>query len=651
MKEICTFIFVHDQKIVEDYINHDKFNQLSNVKYVFVGNNDSSRIESYSNVIICNKLPINIENYPKLTSFTGWYALWKNKLYNPDAHINLFEYDVNISPYLEKNINENSHYDIIGYIPLNIHDGRFIKVKEWSDVLLWSIQKKYNINSEDFIDALPSDKKCSITSNHTMTGETFEKYMNWVEPMLNYIKYSELSGHQIERSIPLFYLLNQLNYKVIENLLDHFQFDTHGEAKDELLKDQYHYLFQNFMFDKIKLITFAKGNFIESQNKLKAHLDSIGIPNQQHFTDNDLPIEFLKDYSEILSFKKGYGYCIWKSFIILQELNKIKEDEILLYIDSTDLPERSFFEEVVRNFNHKDYLLLNRGYNHGQWTKRDTFVLMNCDEPQYYDHVQLEAGVIGLKSTKFNKELVKKWFEYSTNKNILTELPNICGLPNVNDFIEHRYDQSILTNLAIKNNLVSYNFTEEKIKYNYFQPQVYYMEKIFETRDQMLNSFDKNLIIAELGVFEGEFSKRIKEICQPSKLYLIDLFDGHFGSGDKDGQNYHFVQLDDEMHKIIDHFKDCEEVYVIKNSTINFLNTLEDNYLDMVYIDADHSYNSVLEDLRLSYKKVKNGGLICGHDYVEHTEAKAAVDQFCQETNLEIKYLTKDGCPSFCIEK
>jgi hypothetical protein len=39
------------------------------------------------------------------------------------------------------------------------------------------------------------------------------------------------------------------------------------------------------------------------------------------------------------------------------------------------------------------------------------------------------------------------------------------------------------------------------------------MKKIFENRDDMMKVFDKNLIIAELGVFEGDFSKRIKEIC------------------------------------------------------------------------------------------------------------------------------------------
>lgn len=245
MKKISTFIFVHDQKIVEDYINHGKFNQLSDVKYVFVGNNDSSRIESNPNVIICNKLPINIENYPKLTSFTGWYALYKNNLYNTSNHLNLLEYDVNISDDFEKVVEENLDYDIIGYLPFSPHNYQFIKHKEWSDILLWSIQKTYNINAEHFVDSLPSDKECSMTSNHTLSSKTFENYMSWIEPLLDEIKHSGLSGHQVERSISLFYLINKINYKVIGGILHHFQFDTHetqGISKDKL-KEQYNQLF------------------------------------------------------------------------------------------------------------------------------------------------------------------------------------------------------------------------------------------------------------------------------------------------------------------------------------------------------------------------------------------------------------------------
>jgi len=177
------------------------------------------------------------------------------------------------------------------------------------------------------------------------------------------------------------------------------------------------------------------------------------------------------------------------------------------------------------------------------------------------------------------------------------------------------------------------------------------MQKIFENRNEMISTFDKNLIIAELGVFEGDFSKVINEICEPKELYLVDLFNGYFGSGDKDGKNYHYVQLEDEMNKLVDFFKESENVKIVKNSTTDFLNSLDDNYLDVVYIDADHGYSSVLNDLNLSYKKVKNGGLICGHDYVLNTEAEKAVNDFCSEMNLMIEFLTKDGCPSFCIKK
>jgi hypothetical protein len=173
--------------------------------------------------------------------------------------------------------------------------------------------------------------------------------------------------------------------------------------------------------------------------------------------------------------------------------------------------------------------------------------------------------------------------------------------------------------------------------------------KIFENRNEMLMTLPKNQIIAELGVFEGEFSKIIYDICNPKELLLVDLFSGYFGSGDKDGSNYHYVQLEDEMIKIINYFSNNPSVKIIKDYTTNFLNSLPDGYLDMVYIDADHSYNSVLADLRVSYNKVKKGGFICGHDYIY--DAKNAVDDFCREKNLIIEYLTKDGCPSFCIIK
>lgn len=175
--------------------------------------------------------------------------------------------------------------------------------------------------------------------------------------------------------------------------------------------------------------------------------------------------------------------------------------------------------------------------------------------------------------------------------------------------------------------------------------------KIFETRNELLEILNEGLIIAELGVFKGEFSKILYEKLKPSKLFLVDIFNGIFGSGDKDGKNYQHTNLDEEYIRLVEQYKSDDSVIIYKDNTVNFLTSLEDNYLDVVYIDADHSYNSVLNDLMLSYNKVKIGGYIMGHDYVINTEAYNAVNYFIKIKNIEISYLTNDGCPSFCIIK
>jgi hypothetical protein len=237
-----TFIFVHNQQIILDYLRVDKFKQLDNLIYVFVGNGDISKIEGKYNVIICRNLPINIEEFPKLTSFTGWYAIWKNKLYNEDF-INLFEYDINLSSNFNEVINDNliSETNIIGYIPFNPHQYDFLKHSPWSLELLKSINSNYGINTLEKVSELPNNTTCSMTSNHTFSKKSFEEYMEWMEPMIDDIKISDLSGHQVERSISVFYLLKNLkNVKIIPNILHHFQFDSHktqGIGEDKLINN------------------------------------------------------------------------------------------------------------------------------------------------------------------------------------------------------------------------------------------------------------------------------------------------------------------------------------------------------------------------------------------------------------------------------
>lgn len=175
--------------------------------------------------------------------------------------------------------------------------------------------------------------------------------------------------------------------------------------------------------------------------------------------------------------------------------------------------------------------------------------------------------------------------------------------------------------------------------------------RLFEHRNDLIHHYLKsNMIGAELGVFVGEFSEVILS-TKPSIVYLVDLFSGISGSGDKDGNNMVFVDMNLSYNRLLELHKNNKCVRVVKSSTHDFLSSLADNSLDFVYIDADHSYEGVCSDINLSFFKVKSGGYIMGHDYVtpRFHGLVQAVQEFCSTSNLCIDGLSKCGCPSYCI--
>lgn len=63
----------------------------------------------------------------------------------------------------------------------------------------------------------------------------------------------------------------------------------------------------------------------------------------------------------------------------------------------------------------------------------------------------------------------------------------------------------------------------------------------------------------------------------------------------------------------------------------------EDNSLDAVFIDAQHEYEPVKQDLELWYPKVKSNGIFCGHDYYNGWPGvEQAVNEFGETNKLTI---------------
>lgn len=169
-----------------------------------------------------------------------------------------------------------------------------------------------------------------------------------------------------------------------------------------------------------------------------------------------------------------------------------------------------------------------------------------------------------------------------------------------------------------------------------------------KTREDLIKKLPANIICAEIGVFEGEFSRLIHSTIRPSRLYLVDLFQGPMISGDKNGENTKTILLDHAYKKLLARYSSSPEVSLFRGRSELFLSLLPDAHLDFIYIDGDHRYEGCRSDLLLARNKVKRGGIIAGHDYCDQFPGvMRAVDEFSREHNLQLELTSEDRCASY----
>lgn len=172
--------------------------------------------------------------------------------------------------------------------------------------------------------------------------------------------------------------------------------------------------------------------------------------------------------------------------------------------------------------------------------------------------------------------------------------------------------------------------------------------EIINDRDEAIHLikkyFDSNPITCEIGFFRGEYSKKINNILNPEKHYVIDIFDGICESGDQNGYN---IQSQDMT--LMQEYSKSLGYKTIKGTSFD-LDKINDN-INFIYIDASHSYEWVYKDLVNSYNKLNSGNFIGGHDYSKDLFLGCfnAVNDFCNDFNQEIKIITRDRLPSFFI--
>lgn len=172
---------------------------------------------------------------------------------------------------------------------------------------------------------------------------------------------------------------------------------------------------------------------------------------------------------------------------------------------------------------------------------------------------------------------------------------------------------------------------------------------MINTRDQISNILNDDIVGCELGVFEGEFSDILLKTNKFKKLYLVDLFEGTIESGDKNGNNIKYRSGDDLLKLVSSKFVNETSIEIVKRDSVSFLQHFPDNYFNFIYIDTSHQYEHTKIELNLSLKKIKKGGIISGHDYNKYRfdGVVRAVDEFSKENNLKLNLTSLDILETF----
>jgi uncharacterized short protein YbdD (DUF466 family) len=275
-----------------------------------------------------------------------------------------------------------------------------------------------------------------------------------------------------------------------------------------------YYLFNEVIKNKVyHFITFADQNCIGYANNIVESAKTIGKFNKiKIYEPSDLDNDFKIKNKYILDFTKGYGYYLWKPYVILKHLQLINDDEILCYCDSKYL-----FTDSIKNIKFNDIYLTHNKPNEQtviekHFTKGDVFSIMNAFTSEYTDTNQVWAGFVLLKKTKFTINFISEWLKYCENPDLITDQSSYV---HFNNFVEHRHDQSILSIVSKKNNIQFVDFPE--LLYNIRVPQKIHTPTLFD----IIIPIGPN----DLEIIKEQINYTVKNVINYRNIYIISYDD------------------------------------------------------------------------------------------------------------------------------
>lgn len=140
----------------------------------------------------------------------------------------------------------------------------------------------------------------------------------------------------------------------------------------------------------------------------------------------------------------------------------------------------------------------------------------------------------------------------------------------------------------------------------------------------------------EVGTDRGQYAQQLLAGIPTLRLYCVDPWVAY-----TEGNNVHSQEEVDQIfaeaqERLAGY--DRERCEIFRGTSMDALRYMPDNFLDFAFIDGNHSYKNVLEDITEWTKKVKPGGIVCGHDYkvdpVNNYGVIEAVQKYVEDNHI-----------------
>mgnify|MGYP001572503114 CR=1 FL=1 len=179
------------------------------------------------------------------------------------------------------------------------------------------------------------------------------------------------------------------------------------------------------------------------------------------------------------------------------------------------------------------------------------------------------------------------------------------------------------------------------------------------TRYQLPNILNARRLFgegAEIGVAEGEFSEFILANWKGRRLYSIDPWMEFPRDQYEDACNVPQGAQDECYKQTRERLRPFgDRSLIVRRTSLEAAAGFQAGQLDFAYVDAQHHYEAVREDLALWYPKIRKGGILAGHDYLAGKRqqgsfgVKTAVDEFARARGLQLAVSAEKDWPSWFV--